>query len=138
MCVWCACVCVCDSQQNLKFWKSIIFAISMHLWSLFPSIRNTFQTVLEKFFPSKLNLALTKTFTLTGGSNFTRGQLSGCHSKLLSGEMNKINNKWSFKINMFTHLIMTALLNTVVCSKISLTGDHVEKKPASWLVEQVV
>ena len=32
-------------------------------------------------------------------------------------------NKCSFKINMFAFLIMTALLNTVVCSKISLVDE---------------
>ena len=41
------------------------------------------------------------------------------HPKPLSGEI----NKYSFKINMFAYLIMTALLNTVICSKISLVGD---------------
>ena len=39
--------------------------------------------------------------------------------KPLSGEMNKC----SFKIFVFSYLIMTALLNTVICSKISLVGD---------------
>ena len=32
-------------------------------------------------------------------------------------------NKCSFIINMFAHLAMTALLNTVVCSKISLVNE---------------
>ena len=32
-------------------------------------------------------------------------------------------NKCSFKINMFAFLIITALLNTVVCSKISLVDE---------------
>ena len=32
-------------------------------------------------------------------------------------------NKCSFKIDMFAFLIMTALLNTVVCSKISLVDE---------------
>ena len=41
------------------------------------------------------------------------------HPKSLSGEMNKC----SFKINMFAYLIMTALLNTFVCSKISLVDE---------------
>ena len=56
------------------------------------------------------------------------------HPKLLSGEMNKC----SFKINIFVYLIMTALLNTVVCSKISLVGDSCREEASqltcpSWL-----
>ena len=42
--------------------------------------------------------------------------------------MTKLNDKRSFKVNMFKYLIMNALLNTVVCSNISLTGDLCPKK----------
>ena len=41
------------------------------------------------------------------------------HPEPFSGELNKC----SFKINMFAYLIMTVLLNTIVCSMISLVGD---------------
>ena len=54
------------------------------------------------------------------------------HPKQLSGEMNKLNDKCSFKINMFTYLIMTALLNTVVFSKISLTGDSCPEEASQF------
>ena len=37
--------------------------------------------------------------------------------------MNKLNDKCSFRIDMFKYLIMTAVVNTVVCSTIFPTGD---------------
>ena len=46
--------------------------------------------------------------------------------------MNKLNDKCSFKINMFTYLIMTALLNTAVSSKISLTGDSCPEEASQF------
>ena len=43
-------------------------------------------------------------------------------------------NKCSFLINLFPHLTMTALLNTVVCSKISLVNESADfSKSVGWL-----